>query len=134
MADAVRKDDEELGRVEQLPRPEEDARELLPQKSAPRPARAVHDEDGVADDARLIFYGSPDGRVVQLQLRQDLAAAEAKVADHEVALRGRGITRPRRLRGLVTTLSLNDSGRVGAQRERAGGEEHDASHHLSLFT
>src|SRR5256714_749799 len=81
----VGQDDEIPRRVEQTAATEEHACELWSQERAPRPARAVHDEDGVAHHTSRVAHGSPDGRVVQLQFRQRLVAPETKIAYDVIA-------------------------------------------------
>src|SRR5947209_10689619 len=135
VADAVRQDDEEARRVEELPRPEEHARELRREELCARAARPVHDEDGVADDASLVARGSPNRRVVQFQFRQALAASEMKVADDEITLDGRRIVGPRRSLSRADA-GLRQDGLTGGtqqqQKEKNSSDVH--SHPLSEQT
>ena len=77
--------------VERLAGAKQLARELGPDELRAAAAGAVADEHGVADDALRILLRLAERAVVQPQLGQRLAVREPEVADHEVALRRRGI-------------------------------------------
>ncbi len=87
--DAIGKDEEVARRVEQLPRAEQDARELVAQKGLPSPTRAMQEQHRVPRDPRRVAGQCAERSVVQPQLRQPLAALEGEVVDQEVALHRR---------------------------------------------
>src|SRR5947209_6987624 len=122
-------------RVEELPRPEEHARELRREELCARAARPVHDEDGIADDASLVARGSPNRRVVQFQFRQALAASEMKVADDEITLDGRRIVGPRRSLSRADAGLRQDGLTGGTQQQQQEKNSSDVhSHPLSEQT
>src|SRR5262245_57148660 len=88
VSDRVGQDDEIACGVEQLPWPEERARELVAQERLPGSAGAVHDQHSVPHYAHRIAGRRPDRRVVQSQLGKRLAALKAYILDVEVALCG----------------------------------------------
>src|ERR1019366_9864173 len=90
VADAVRKDDEVARGVEKLAGAEELSAERLGQKAGTGAARAVQDQDGVADDAGRVAPRRADRAVVQRELGQRLAGGEPKAVHHEIAFDRRG--------------------------------------------
>ena len=113
VTDAVRQDDEVARGVEQLPGSEQLAAERAREEAFARPARAVENQHRVAHDARCVASGRADRPVVQVELRQRLAGAEAEIADDEIAFDGCG-----EIRGLPLCAS-----------ERPGHEEHETREH-----
>src|SRR5439155_15690569 len=80
VADAVGQDDEVARGVEELTGAEELAAKGPRQKARARAAGAVKNEHGVADDARRVAPRRADRPVVQSQLGERLAGAEAEIA------------------------------------------------------
>ena len=62
MTDAVGENDEELRRVERLPRPEKLAGKLRPDELRAAAGGAVHDQNGVARHALGVLHGVPSVR------------------------------------------------------------------------
>ncbi len=91
VADGVGQDDVVTVPVEELVLTEQHAAEVLRKEPAPRPSGPMKDENGVGDDPGGVPYRSPDGRVVEPELRQNFTTVEAKVANDEVAFDRSGI-------------------------------------------
>jgi hypothetical protein len=93
VTDAVGQHDEVFRRVEELARAEQLAGEFRAQELRAGSTRAVPYPHGVAHDAFGVLLRLAERTVVQAQLRQRFAARELEVAQHEIALDGRGIVR-----------------------------------------
>src|SRR5207253_5769313 len=74
-------------------RPEEHACKLWNEKLIPCSASSMHDKHCVANHTLRIAHGSSYSSVMQLQLRQSLAASEMKITNQIIPLSGRRIGR-----------------------------------------
>src|SRR5205823_4438413 len=79
-------DHEILRRIERLPRPEQLVRKARTQPIATRTGIALQQQQAIRDLARGVALWSSQCAIMQLQLRQCLAAAENIIPDDEVAL------------------------------------------------
>src|SRR5258705_10775387 len=91
MAQAIGKDDEVFGRVEQLSWSKKNIRESSIQQTASGAARAVANPYRVLGHAGTVCFQSADGAVVHIQFRQRFAALKTKILDDVIAFDGRGV-------------------------------------------
>src|SRR6185369_5430971 len=96
MAQAIRKDDEIFGGIEQLTRSEKDVRESRIQQTGPGTTRAVANPDGVLSYAGTVCFQSANRSVVHVQFRQRFAALKMKILDDVIAFDERGVIARRR--------------------------------------
>ena len=85
VADVIRHHHEMLAGVEQLAWAEQFIGELFHAKLIARAARAMQQQDRIADHAIRIPHGFAGSAVVQAQFRQRLAVLKTEVADKEIA-------------------------------------------------
>ena len=88
MADVVGEDEEVFGDVEGLAGAEEDVGEDGVQERVGVAAGAVEEEDGVVDVAGGVAVRRAEGEVVELELGEGFAGAEAEVLDGVGAVLG----------------------------------------------
>jgi hypothetical protein len=82
--DAVGQDDEILLSTQRLTVSEQYSAKFVGQKSQTRSTRAVHDQDGITHDPRVISDGCSERSVMQLEFRHGFAAFELKVGQREI--------------------------------------------------
>jgi len=88
VADVVGEDEEVFGDVEGLAGAEENVGEDGIEKGVGVAAGAVEQEDGVIDLAGCVAVGRAQGQVMELELGQGFAGAEAEVGEGDGAVGG----------------------------------------------
>ena len=108
MADCVRERNEKLGRIERLILSEQFAGKFRPDKLCAAAGGSMHDENGIARLALIVFVDLAERSIMDSQFGRSLTGRELKIADRVIGFDWRRIIGGARRVGRCDTEKAGD--------------------------
>src|SRR5262245_27666041 len=123
IADPIWQHDEMRAGIEQLTISEQLAGEFVADELCSCAARAMQDEDGVADEPLRVAHGPAERTIVQPKLRQRFTGRESESCENEIPFHGRRVGRCAKS-GSDTQDGSEDAGDLHCQCARLKGSRY----------